>query len=169
MKKGKITFILGGARSGKSKFAQEIAKNQKKVVFIATGEALDLEMEKRIKRHKKERPKHWTICEEPVNIDICLQKYNNPENTVIIDCLTLWVSNLMMRKLIKRKIKSFINTLNSVKCNVVIISNEVGQGIVPDNFIAREYRDLLGELNCNVAKISDKVYYLVCGIPIKIK
>lgn len=169
MKKGKITFILGGAKSGKSKFACELVKKEKNVVFIATAEAGDFEMERRIKKHQRKRPEHWTICEEPINIDICLQKYNNSENTVIIDCLTLWVSNLMMRKLIKRKIKSFINTLNSVKCNVVIISNEVGQGIVPDNFISREYRDLLGELNCSIAKISDKVYYLVCGIPIKIK
>lgn len=170
--RGKIIFILGGARSGKSEFACKLVKKEKNVIFIATAEANDSEMEEKIKKHKRQRPQHWITCEEPVDADVCLQKYNDCKNTIIVDCLTLWVSNILMKykcKPARKKIKSFMDVLNSMRCDVIIVSNEVGMGIVPDNFISRLYRDILGELNLNVAKIADEVYYLIAGVPLKIK
>lgn len=174
MKKGKIIFILGGARSGKSNYAISLAKRlKKKVIFIATCNPLDEEMKERVKKHRKSRPNTWKTIEEEIDIDLLLQKLNRQNEIIIIDCLTIWISNLQLKykneEKIEDKIKSFLKVLEKIKTTLIIVSNEVGSGIVPENKIARNYRDILGNLNQEVAKLSSEVYFLISGVPIKIK
>ncbi len=170
----KITFILGGARSGKSAFALKTAKySVGKIAFLATCEAKDAEMKKRINLHKKNRPAHWKTFEEP-NLDpSSLKKLAAKFDTVIIDCLTLLVSNLMLTgmnsKTIENKFKEIMRIINKGKAKVIIVSNEVGLGIVPENKLARDFRDIAGRVNQLVAKESEEVFFLISGIPWRIK
>ena len=139
----KITFILGGARSGKSSYVLELARKYKKVAFIATCQALDKEMAKRIKLHKESRPKDWDTFEEPKEIEATLKKLTNKYDCIVIDCLTLLVSNLFLsglnKKTIEKKISKLMAVLKKVNCRAIVVSNEVGMGIVPDNKIARDF------------------------------
>ena len=168
-----ITFILGGARSGKSSYALSVAKKYKKVAFIATCEALDNEMTKRIKLHKESRPKHWDTFEEPKDIEGTLKKLINKYDCIVIDCLTLFISNLFLsgfnKDAIEKKISKLIAALKKINCRIILVSNEVGMGIVPDNKLGRDFRDLAGRVNQMVAKNADKVFFIVAGIPLKIK
>ncbi len=169
----KIIFILGGARSGKSSFALELAKKHKRVAFIATCQALDCEMAKRIKLHKKSRPRHWDTLEEPKDIEAILNKISDKYDCIIIDCLTLLISNLILSGLTKKSIEEKINklmfALKKINCRVIVVSNEVGLGIVPDNKLARDFRDISGRINQVVAKEADRVIFMVSGLPVKIK
>ncbi len=169
---GKISFILGGARSGKSTHAINLAQKHKKVVFMATCQAKDCEMAKRIKLHKDSRPCHWETIEEPCDIDKALVKIGSKFDLVILDCLTLWVSNLMMKNVssaaILKKTKSFLECIKKIKSKVIIVSNEVGLGIVPDNKLARDFRDIAGKVNQIVAASSDKVFFMVSGLPMRL-
>lgn len=170
---GKITFILGGARSGKSSYAIKLAQGYKKVAFIATSQALDKEMQQRIKLHQKARPAHWKTFEESKNIAPLLKKIGNDFECVIIDCLTLLVSNLLLggysQKIIENKINEILKGLKKNKSRVMVISNEVGLGIVPENKLARDFRDIAGKTNQIAAEAADEVFFMVSGIPIKIK
>lgn len=176
---GKIIFILGGARSGKSTFAVNLAKKiSKEVLFLATAQPKDKEMQERIKLHRKNRPSSWPTIEEPFDI---LKVLSGPikQKMIIIDCLTLYISNLltMKQKNIKKAEINIINhilTLIKIIKNLknkscIIISNEVGLGIVPVNPLARYFRDIAGVVNQIVAKNSQQVYFLSAGIPLKIK
>ncbi|MBI5681996.1 MAG: bifunctional adenosylcobinamide kinase/adenosylcobinamide-phosphate guanylyltransferase [Deltaproteobacteria bacterium] len=179
-----MIFILGGCRSGKSVFALKLAESMKgKKAYLATGEPLDDEMTERIKRHKKERGRVWTAIEEPVNI-IDVIKKNEKYDVILLDCLTLWISNLMHEKTgargekhafhgqgasIEKTIEKFISVCKKTKYNLIIVSNEVGLGIVPDNPLARQFRDMAGYTNQNLAKTADEVYFLVSGIPMRLK
>lgn len=168
-----ITFITGSARSGKSSYALSLAEKQKKdVVFLATATAFDQEMKIRIKNHQNERPSTWKTIEEPIDIDIALQKIS--KNTcVILDCLTLWLSNMYLVEMEKtkrtQKMEYFLNTLSDIASSIIIVSNEVGWGIVPENKIAREYRDELGSLHQSIAILSNEVILMVAGLPVTIK
>jgi adenosylcobinamide kinase/adenosylcobinamide-phosphate guanylyltransferase len=169
----KIIFIIGGARSGKSNFAVSMAqKKPGNVFFIATCEPLDKEMKERVKKHKQDRPAQWKTIEEYYDISSALLKIPS-QNTVIIDCLTLWVSNFMIKKLkeedILKEANNLMITAKKINSYVIIVSTEVGGGIVPDNKMAREFRDILGRVNQIVTKNSDEVYLMYTGIPIKIK
>lgn len=170
---GNITFILGGARSGKSTYAIKLAQGYKKVAFIATGEALDKEMRERIRLHKKARPAHWQTFEENKDVVALLKKIGVAFECIIIDCLTLLISNLILeedkQKVIENKINGMIKYLKKNKGRAIIISNEVGLGIVPENKLARDFRDIAGKTNQIVAKESDKVFFMVSGIPLKLK
>lgn len=171
---GKITFILGGSRSGKSTYALELAKKHKRsVAFIATGEAKDAEMLQRIQLHKNNRPKHWKTFEESKNIVSLLKKEGNNFECIIIDCLTLLVSNLILagssQKSIEDKIHKILTTLKKLKARAIIISNEVGLGIVPKNKLARDFRDIAGRINQIVAGEADEVFFMVSGIPLKLR
>ncbi len=171
---GKITFILGGARSGKSGYALKLAKeSSKKVAFIATCKPDDPEMEKRVILHKNNRPKYWKTFEEPENSALTLKKIGNRFDCILVDCLTLLISNLMLKNLKEKAIKTAVNTLldtaKKVKARVFIVSNEVGLSIVPENKLAREFRDISGRVNQVTAKKADEVFFLVAGIPCKIK
>jgi adenosylcobinamide kinase/adenosylcobinamide-phosphate guanylyltransferase len=174
-----ITVILGGARSGKSRLAQELAvKLGKKVLFIATGESLDEEMRARIDRHKKSRPASWRTLEAPTNVAGALRGKVGDAEGVIIDCITLLVSNLMgdektdvstWEKKTTAEIKELIAFMKKSKANFIIVSNEVGLGLVPAVLIGRAYRDILGMANQMLAENADEVYLMVAGIPIALK
>ena len=170
----KFIFILGGVKSGKSEYAVKLAKKiTKKVAFIATGTPSDKEMEERIKKHKKLRPIFWKLIEEEKNIVSVLEKLNNKYEVVLIDCLGLWISNLMAENLSEKKIEKMVNnlikTILKLKFTTIVVSNEVGAGIVPANPVARKFRDILGYTNKMMAKKADQVIFTVAGIPIKIK
>lgn len=171
---GKITFILGGTRSGKSTYALDLAKKRaRKTVFIATCLALDKEMKLRIKLHQKSRPSDWQTFEEPYDILKVLKKIADKFDCIIIDCLTLWVSNLMLSKVknnsIENNITKIIAQLKKTKSISILVSNEVGLGIVPVNRLARNFRDIAGSVNRIVALQADEVVFMVSGIPLKIK
>jgi adenosylcobinamide kinase/adenosylcobinamide-phosphate guanylyltransferase len=169
--KRKITFIIGGARSGKSSFAtNEALKIGGRKAYVATAEALDSEMKERINEHKRNRGNEWDTYEEPIEIVSLIKDIHKKYDVILIDCLTLWLSNLMYsNKEIKNEIHSFCCSLFTVHCSLFTVSNEVGMGIVPDNKMARDFRDLAGFLNQKIAEIADEVYLVTAGIPVKIK
>jgi len=169
--RGKITFITGGARSGKSSFALKIAsKRGRKKAFIATSEPIDEEMKNRILRHKKERPPDWTTFEEPIDISALINNIKRDYDSILIDCLTIWLSNIFHRGLNKdTTINGLISALREPPSDIYIVSNEIGMGIVPESPTTREFRDMAGRLNQMIASIADEVYLVVSGIPIKIK
>ena len=173
IKMDKVIFILGGARSGKSHFAVNMAKNAKKVAFIATCLPQDKEMKRRVALHKKTRPAHWQTFEEPEEIPILLKKIGSRFEVIIIDCLTLLVSNFMLKDLkgnsIENRIKEMLSVLRKIKAKSIIVSNEVGLGIVPVNKLARNFRDIVGRVNQIVAEESDEVLFMISGIPLKVK
>ncbi len=177
----KLTMILGGGRSGKSTYAQNLAmEKSQKVLFIATAEALDDEMAARIKQHRKDRPQHWETLEIPHNVGLFLQKQSVDAEVILLDCLTLLVSNLILKQtldvdhpdeeLIRSQGFEEIDVLNAViqksKADWIIVSNEVGLGLIPPYPIGRVYRDLLGSLNQILAAKADEVYFMVAGIPL---
>jgi len=171
--KKKITFILGGARSGKSAFAlKEASKTSGNKAYIATAEALDEEMQQRIENHKRQRSKDWITYEEPLRIAEVIKKIESTCSAIVIDCLTLWLSNVMHGNPdIGYEIENLVDTLHTARnasC-IYIVSNEVGMGIVPENEVARKFRDMAGILNQKVAEVSDEVYMVVAGIALKIK
>lgn len=166
-----LTLILGGARSGKSRFALKLCEDKEAVAFIATALPLDSEMEERIKRHRFERPAHWKTIEEPINL-LKVIKYVSDSSYIIIDCLTMWVSNLLERYSddeILELSKELSLYSKGLKGSVVTISNEVGLGIVPEYPIGRRYRDLLGKVNQIFAENADKVFFMIAGIPLEVK
>ena len=172
----KITFIVGGARSGKSRYALKTALTRgagKRVAFIATCEGLDGEMRKRIRLHQKTRPENWKTFEEPRSVAALTKKIAGRFDLIIIDCLTLLVSNLRLggtrASSIEKEIKNIMRNLRCCKAESVIVSNEVGLGIVPDNPMARDFRDIAGRANQLIASEADNVYFMISGIPWRIK
>jgi len=170
----RLILITGGARSGKSSFAQKIAESFKaKVVYIATAAPLDSEMKKRIKLHRKLRDKSWLTIEEPVDVLTAVKKIPKDREVVVLDCLTLLISNLMLAgykdSVIYNKIRSIAKAFKKKFEISIVITNEVGSGIVPDNELARRFRDLQGRVNQIVSEEAASVHLLVSGIPIKIK
>ena len=167
-----IILILGGARSGKSNFTEKIAREAKKIVYIATAEALDDEMRVRIENHKRERPSSWRTIEAPNGLTEPIRQIESDVDLIIIDCLTVYISNQMAsfsKKKIFGDISENLDLLIKLKGKVLLVSNEVGMGIVPDNKMARDYRDILGKVNQMVAETAKEVYLMVAGIPMKVK
>ena len=166
-----ITFVIGGARSGKSSFAlKEGSALAGKKAYIATAEALDEEMKARIDKHRKERSGEWITFEETLNIARLIEDVYKEYDVIIIDCLTVWLSNLMMNdKNVEKAMESFSQSISTRNCSIFIVSNELGMGIVPDNELARRFRDIAGAMNQKIAGLADKVYLVTAGIPIKIK
>ena len=170
----KVVFILGGARSGKSSYAVELAKKlDKRTVFIATCTSFDDEMRKRIKMHKAQRPKKWKLIEEGKNINSVLASFKNKYQIILIDCLGMWISNLLSDglkdKQIEKEVFRLIESISKLKGVTLLVSNEVGMGIVPDNPLARRFRDLLGRANQMIARNADEVIFMHSGIPVAIK
>ena len=170
----KNILITGGCRSGKSRYALELAKSISGTKrFIATAEALDDEMRQRIDQHRQERGKDWQTIEEPLEISRILQQLGKEPGPVIVDCLTLWLSNRLMqedsRQTIMNEIEQVLKSISGQAATFIFITNEVGDGIVPENKLAREFRDLAGEINQRVAEFCDEVFVMVSGIPVKIK
>ena len=170
----KIILITGGCRSGKSRYALKIAKNiaENNKIFIATCVAYDDEMKQRILRHKKERDNSWKTIEEPYSISKAI-KNNKSKSVIVVDCLTLWVNNLLFKHMdednIINKVKELIKVLNESSCPVILVTNEVGSGIVPENDLSRRFRDIAGFANQKIANCADKVYLMVAGIPLTVK
>ena len=169
-----IVFVLGGCRSGKSRFALDYANRQyRKKIFLATSQALDDEMERRIAQHRKARGPDWTTIEETTNITETLVSLNTNYELVLIDCLTIWISNLLMdgetEDQIISRTENLLESMKKVDQSIIVVSNEVGAGIVPENKMAREFRDIIGILNQRVAACSDAVVLTVAGLPHVIK
>ena len=170
----KFIFILGGVRSGKSHYAIKLAKNlSRKVAYIATCVNPDEEMRKRIKLHKNSRPAIWEVVEDAKDISSVLNKLKNKHDVVIIDCLGLFVSNLLSQELgnsqILSALKKLAQSISKAKGVTIVVSNEVGSGMVPNNPLARQFCDLLGMANQIMAKGANEVILMHSGIPIKIK
>jgi len=190
----KFILILGGARSGKSSYAQNLTKRLgKKVLFVATGESLDQEMTSRIEEHKKRRPRNWRTLEIATKVGIKLQAQIKDADVVLLECLTLLVSNVILspslchfegaqrsknlkeirsakaEKQVMAEMEDLLDCIDKYGGNFVVVSNEVGLGLVPDNKLGRIYRDLLGKANHLLAQHASEVYFMVSGIPVKIK
>ncbi|HSR53958.1 MAG TPA: bifunctional adenosylcobinamide kinase/adenosylcobinamide-phosphate guanylyltransferase [Acidobacteriota bacterium] len=170
---GQSALITGGARSGKSRFAERLAGRSKRVVYLATAEALDEEMRQRIDSHQRYRPPHWTTVEEPLSILPRLAQAAESSEAVLLDCITLWISNLLGQERSDRHIESEIEKLaqwtQRQPGRLVLVSNEVGTGIVPANPLSRRFRDLTGLANQRLAASASRVYWMVAGIPNRIK
>lgn len=182
--RSKHILVTGGTRSGKSQFAEKLAISfDTKVVYVATAFAPDgfndQEMSERIAKHRQRRPSEWLTIEKPLNIDEVLLTYQ-AGYTLIIDCLTIYVSNLLFQNenfsteaeaetIIHNELVKLAEAIKSSTANVIIVSNEVGWGIVPENKLARIFRDLAGSTNQIIAKACHEVYLVVSGIPVKIK
>ncbi len=169
----RITFVLGGVRSGKSVYAEKIINGyggQK--IYLATAQNIDCEIDHRIEIHKKRRGIDWQTIEEPVEITkiIGKQYINNQPVNILVDCLTLWLSNLLHYGLnLEEKTNELLEILKTSSSNIILVSNEVGQGIIPDNELARKFCDEAGILHQKVAEIADEVVLVTVGIPVKIK
>lgn len=180
-KESKITLLLGGARSGKSSYAQTLAESSgKSVTFLATAQALDDEMSARIQKHKAERPAHWQTLEIP--LDIASHAGEIKSDVVILDCMTLLATNLLMQFVkddlvneapfadtIHKEVDDLLAAIRTGNQNWIIISNEIGLGLVPPYQMGRVYRDLLGWANQRLAREADKVIFMVAGIPMNVK
>ncbi|MGA2368173.1 MAG: bifunctional adenosylcobinamide kinase/adenosylcobinamide-phosphate guanylyltransferase [Dehalococcoidia bacterium] len=174
----KTILVLGGARSGKSTYAQQLASSMgEKVLFCATAEPLDDEMFHRIEEHKKSRPGGWETLEVSRGIARALNNLTSGYDAVIVDCITLLLSNCLQdeaefaqaEKSVFEEIRDLIEFMGHKESNYILVSNEVGGGLVPDNARGRLYRDLLGKANQLLAKAADEVYLMVAGIPLKLK
>ena len=162
-----ITFVLGGARSGKSAYAERIAAGG---VYLATAEAGDTEMEARIAQHKARRGAGWTTVEEPLDIATVLNEHAAPERPVLVDCLTLWLSNLMASgQDWQAAVDDLVALLPKLKGPVVLVSNEVGLGVVPANALARAFVDAAGITHQKIAHVADRVVVMTAGIPTVVK
>jgi adenosylcobinamide kinase/adenosylcobinamide-phosphate guanylyltransferase len=171
MNKG-IIFVVGGAKSGKSTFTiKKSSKIPGKKAYIATAEALDEEMRQRIENHKRQRGDEWITYEEPLKIANLIEEKKDSYAVLLIDCLTLWLSNVIHADLsIETETEHLISSLITPHSSLMyIVSNEVGMGIVPDNKLSRRFRDMAGILNQKVAQAADEVYFMVSGIPLKVK
>jgi adenosylcobinamide kinase/adenosylcobinamide-phosphate guanylyltransferase len=171
---GRITLITGGARSGKSTHALKLASARgPRRAFVATAEALDTEMVARIAHHKANRPSDFRTIEEPVNIASALEALKGRTDVVLIDCLTLWVSNLMRvyssEHAFRFESETLAKTLVESDFESLVVTDEVGAGIVPDNETARRFRDLLGMTNQVIARAADEVILMVAGYALKVK
>jgi adenosylcobinamide kinase / adenosylcobinamide-phosphate guanylyltransferase len=163
-----VTFVLGGARSGKSRFAEGLAPAEGERTYIATAEAFDDELKARIAQHKVERGEAWTTIEAPLDLVTALQTATG--SFVLIDCVTIWLGNLMFReKDVRSEVAALCDALAATRARVVLVSNEVGFGIVPENALARRFRDEQGFANQRLAACADKVFLVAAGLPLRLK
>ena len=164
-----IILITGGVRSGKSQYAERRADEMGgRQLYVATAEAKDEEMAKRIAVHRQRRDKHWHTIEEPLELTEALLTQRGKTDCALVDCLTLWISNLLIRydeKCAAQKVEELIKKLPELDFHLIFVTNEVGCGIVPDNALARKFRDLAGWTNQLIAQTADEVILMVAGIP----
>lgn len=180
----KITLVTGGSRSGKSTFAEELLKNYDEVLYIATAIVTDSEMEDRIKRHRESRNSLWETHEGYKDLDLALETYN--KKYVLLDCVTIMTTNLLFEKerdfdnfskedmdsmvsYIKEEFRKLIEKARELDIELVMVTNEVGWGIVPEYKVSRIFRDIAGFVNQYIAKLSDEVYLVSCGLPLTLK
>ncbi len=184
---GRLIVVTGGARSGKSSYAERLAKDSKcDVVYIATSIPFDEEMKARIKKHVAQRPKEWNTVEAYKDIDVRLENEKNESVVFLLDCVTIMISNIMMETqmdwdkasekeiddiedAVKLQIKKVLKTAEKKDAVFIMVTNELGMGIVPENRLSRVFRDIAGRVNQILATAADEVYLCVSGIPVKIK
>lgn len=169
-----LTFITGGARSGKSARAQRLAEDQGgELVYLATAQAFDDEMTDRIARHRADRGARWRTVDCPVDLPDAIVREMAPGRVLLVDCLTLWTSNLMLGEhdfaAASQRLIEALAQARDAGCAVILVSNEVGMGIVPDNALARQFRDMAGRLNQQVAALADRVELVVSGLSLTLK
>jgi adenosylcobinamide kinase / adenosylcobinamide-phosphate guanylyltransferase len=172
-----LTFLIGGARSGKSRVAASLCSESARVAYIATARAEDDEMRARIARHRQDRPAHWTTFEEPLELAAQLGRLQHKYEILLVDCLTVWLSNFIYRyrrlspdaleKAALAQVEEITAAARGV--HLILVSNEVGSGIVPPTKVGRIFRDLQGTVNQRVAAASDHVFLMAAGIPLQIK
>jgi adenosylcobinamide kinase/adenosylcobinamide-phosphate guanylyltransferase len=166
-----ITLVGGGARSGKSRQALALARKRgSRLVFLATAEALDEEMAARVAKHRGERGAEFSTVEEPLEIAAAIRRTTDAD-AIVIDCLTLWLSNLMLTfgRDVDAEIEKFIAAAQTSPAAVIAVTNEVGCGIVPDSTLGRDFRDRSGVLNQRVAAAAEEVYWMIFGQPFRVK
>ena len=168
-------FITGGARSGKSSFAYDLAESMSSYrAYIATAEPLDEEMKERIEKHRKARGPGWDTIEEPIKLVDVLNDVQKSYDLVLIDCITLWISNLLglyteSGEHVQDDVRKLVHVCKSIDCHLIVVSNEVGMGIVPENPLARLFRDISGKANQMLAGVSSSVFFMVSGLPLQVK
>jgi adenosylcobinamide kinase/adenosylcobinamide-phosphate guanylyltransferase len=169
----KVILITGGARSGKSRYAEERTRAAgTRRLYLATAEAKDEEMTRRIAEHRERRGSQWITVEEPIELSCQLLRRRGQVDCVLVDCLTLWLSNLLLRQdenAVTKRLDELIDTLTLLDFDVLIVTNEVGSAVVPDNPLARQFRDLVGLANQRVAEAADEVVLMVAGLPMIVK
>lgn len=178
------TLVLGGARSGKSAFAEQLAVHgAREVIYIATARAGDGEMGARIAHHRERRPSHWTTVEEPLMLADAINRHSTLNNLILVDCLTLWLSNLMffdgsaypetgtidLPPLFHEQRQAFLDALVDASGDVILVSNEVGMGIVPLGAVTRCFADEAGRLNQAAAAVCDRAVFIAAGLPLALK
>jgi adenosylcobinamide kinase/adenosylcobinamide-phosphate guanylyltransferase len=171
-----LTLIIGGARSGKSRFAQSLCATGRRVTYLATARIEDDEMRMRIARHRQDRPLHWTTIEEPLAVAGAVAR-SADSDFILLDCLTVWLSNFCWERrdgdpeLLEQAAADEISRLAAAaqRSHVIVVTNEVGSGIVPEHAVARFFRDVHGLVNQQLARAADQVYHVVAGIPVAIK
>lgn len=168
---GKVVLVLGGARSGKSGFAEKLGDALAgRHIYIATAQALDDEMTSRIARHRADRTSHWHTVECPLELQASIQEHDSKDAVLLVDCLTLWLSNLMLGDhdvgAARDRLAGLVPAIHGV---LLLVSNEVGQGIVPENALARRFRDEAGWLNQAMARVADEVWLVTAGLPQRLK
>ncbi|MCP4167423.1 MAG: bifunctional adenosylcobinamide kinase/adenosylcobinamide-phosphate guanylyltransferase [Chloroflexi bacterium] len=176
-----LTLVLGGARSGKSTFAEQLARDTSRnsVLYVATAQALDNEMAERIEKHRRSRPPAWRTAEVPTAVGEWLKADRVAERVILLDCLTLLISNIatidealeseVIEARVVAEVQELIEAARQLRCTLIVVSNEVGMGLVPPYPLGRVYRDVLGRANQMLAAAADEVYLLVAGIPMAVK
>ncbi|PPC06013.1 bifunctional adenosylcobinamide kinase/adenosylcobinamide-phosphate guanylyltransferase [Acinetobacter pittii] len=168
-----LQLILGGARSGKSRLAEQTAINtQLAVTYVATAQALDFEMQSRIAHHQNQRPSHWSLVEEPLYLAKTLQKIDRPNQIILVDCLTLWLTNLLLledQSVQQLECEQLLKVLPTLQSEIILVSNETGLGVVPLGEISRRFVDGAGRLHQALGQIADKVVFCVAGFPMILK
>jgi adenosylcobinamide kinase/adenosylcobinamide-phosphate guanylyltransferase len=173
-----LSLVIGGARSGKSRFAQSLGATAKRVVYVATSRVEDPEMAARIAQHRQSRPVNWVTVEEPFEIGIAVERHSAQCDFLLLDCVTLWLSNFCWqhRDTGEESIQAAalrevarVAAASTASSHVVLVTNEIGCGLVPDSPVGRRFRDLHGWVNQEAARSADWVYHVVAGIPVTIK
>ena len=168
-----LQLILGGARSGKSRLAEQSAKvTQWPVTYVATAQALDEEMQDRIQHHQQQRPSDWTLLEEPLLLADALQNIDRAQQVILVDCLTLWLSNLLMQddqQLQQQEFSKLFQVLPQLQSDVILVSNETGLGVVPMGQLSRRFVDESGRLHQQLGQLADRVTFCVAGFPMILK
>ena len=166
-----VTLILGGARSGKSRYAERLVENAARCgTYLATAEASDAEMAERIAAHRARRGPFWRTLEAPLALASAIAAHAEPERPVLVDCLTLWLSNLLLAgKQPDEEAGALCNSLREAAGPVVLVSNEVGMGLVPETPLGRHFRDAAGRLNQDIAALADRVVFIAAGLPLVLK
>lgn len=173
------TLITGGVRSGKSRFAEQLAQRYgAPLCYLATAQALDGEMDERIARHRARRGPDWHTVEEPLALPQTLARLDGTYRALLVDCVTLWLTNLLLlrelpeaerEEAVLADVRRLATTLRSLETPVILVTNEVGMGIVPEHPLGRLFRDLAGQANQILAATCSEVYAVICGIPLKLK